>query len=257
MLLVVTPMDVCQYSPSNGAAHWFHRAVGAQRGGSMLVDEKYYEVAKSGSIAERAMIIARDQIFEDFLARMRPSPENTILDIGVSDVLSEGANVLERRYQHRHNITACGLGECREFQRKFPSITYRKIKAKARLPFADGAFDIATSNAVLEHLGNPEDQKTFLWELARVSQRAFISVPNRFFPIEHHTAIPLLHFTDQGFKIACSVLGKRSWVEQQNLILLTRKRLWRLAEGLKKSIAVGYTGLRMGPLSSNLYIALH
>jgi hypothetical protein len=38
---------------------------------------------------------------------------------------------------------------------------------------------------------------------------------------------------------------------------MTRKRLWRLAAPIEKSTAVGYTGLHLGPFSSNLYLAFH
>jgi hypothetical protein len=222
-----------------------------------LVDEKYYEVVAPGGLAERALITARDQIFKDFMDRMQPTALSKILDVGVSDVISDGANVLERNYQYLQNVTACGLGECLEFQHEFPGVTYRRIEPNARLPFDDDAFDIATANAVLEHVGSHENQRLFVRELARVSRRAFVTVPNRFFPIEHHTAIPLLHFTDRGFKIACSALGKASWTDSENLILMTRKKLWRLAGDLQKSVAVGYTGLRLGPFTSNLYLAIH
>jgi hypothetical protein len=60
------------------------------------------------------------------------------------------------------------------------------------LPFADSAFDILTSNAALERVGSLENQRSFLRELLRVGKKIFVTVPNRLFPVEHHTAIPLL-----------------------------------------------------------------
>ncbi|MGP9811912.1 methyltransferase domain-containing protein [Rhodopseudomonas sp. NSM] len=221
-----------------------------------VVDGKYYEVAKPASIAERLLIVARDRIYSDFLTAMRPTPSCTILDVGVSDVISDGANVLERKYPQQANLTACGIGEAIEFQAEFPAIPYVRIEPNARLPFADGAFDIVTSNAVLEHVGSADNQRAFVRELSRVGKKAFITVPNRYFPVEHHTAIPLLHFGDGTFKIACSILGKQSWTEQENLILMSRSLLRRLAEGIDRSTSVGYTGLRLGPFSSNLSLSL-
>ena len=224
---------------------------------TLLVDEKYYEVIGTGGVAERALIKARELIFKDFIDLMQPTSSSRILDVGVSDVISDAANVLERNYQFPENVTACGVGECIEFQREFPSIAYRRIEPNERLPFDDGAFDIATANAVLEHVGSHENQRRFVSELARVSKRAFITVPNRFFPVEHHTAIPLLHFTNGGFRAACSALGKTAWSESENLILMSRKDLRRLAGDLQKGFSVGYTGFRLGPFSSNLYLAIH
>ncbi|MGM5026281.1 methyltransferase domain-containing protein [Tardiphaga sp. 862_B3_N4_1] len=220
------------------------------------VDEKYYEVVKPATSAERLLILARDQIYKDFLARMSPTPASTILDVGVSDVISDGANVLERSYPHLNKVTACGIGEARDFGKAFPAVGYIQIEPNARLPFEDGRFDIATANAVLEHVGSHENQVYFVSELMRVAKSVFVSVPHRFFPIEHHTAIPLLHYTDRSFRVACAVTGKSTWAESENLILMTRKKLWRLVGNIERNVAVGYSGLKMGPLSSNLFLSI-
>jgi len=203
-------------------------------------------------------VLARGRIFKDFMSRMRPSPSDEVLDVGVSDAINDGANVLERDYPHQSKITACGLGAGIEFQSAFPLVRYTQIAPNASIPFDDNAFDIATSNAVLEHVGSFESQMLFVRELCRVARRVFISVPNRFFPIEHHAALPLAHYQDDTFRMACQFTGKSEWAREENLILMSRKRLWRLAAPFTdKSAAVGYTGLLLGPFSSNLYLALH
>lgn len=222
---------------------------------SNLVDEKYYQAVRSGGIANRVMVAARDRIYRDFMMRMRPSPTDLIIDVGVSDVINDSANVLERSYPHQRSITACGLGEGDLFRRAFPDANYRRIEPNKRLPFDDNSFAIATANAVLEHVGSFEYQAEFVRELCRVAQKVFITVPNRFFPIEHHTALPIVHYGDASFRLACRVAGKSDWAEQANLILMTRKRLWQLAAPIGRNSAVGYTGLLLGPFSSNLYLA--
>jgi hypothetical protein len=75
-----------------------------------LVDEKYYEVIESSGVAEKALIKARDRIFREFLDRMQPTPASKKLDVGVSDVISDAANVLERSYPFPEKVTACGVG---------------------------------------------------------------------------------------------------------------------------------------------------
>lgn len=221
------------------------------------VDEKYYQVVPAKGVAEQLLVTARNRIFRDFMTRMQPTASDRILDVGVSDVINDGANVLERAYPYPHNITACGLGEGLEFRAAFPAVAYKRIEPNVRLPFDDGSFAVATSNAVLEHVGSFTHQAFFVQELCRVARRVFISVPNRFFPIEHHTALPIAHYGDATFRMACRVTGKSEWADEENLILMTRKRLWHLAAPVRRSTAVGYTGLPLGPFSSNLYLALH
>jgi hypothetical protein len=70
----------------------------------VLTEEEYYPAVPRQSLAERLLVAARDQIFRDFQARMRPSPSDRILDVGVSDVVNAGANFLERCYRGNHRL---------------------------------------------------------------------------------------------------------------------------------------------------------
>jgi methyltransferase family protein len=217
------------------------------------VDEKYYQAAAPRSLGERLMIMARDRIYADFLCCCAPRRTHSILDVGVSDVVNDGANVLERKYPHPDCITAAGLGAGDDFRAAFPAVTYRRIEANRPLPFADRTFDIATSNAVLEHVGSRDNQAFFLAELARVATKVFVTVPHRYFPVEHHTAIPLLHFWTKSFGLACRWLGKADWADERNLILMSWQHLASLApEGSVPMI--GHTGIRLGGFSSNLFL---
>ena len=140
----------------------------------------------------------------------------------------------------------------RWISKRVPELRYVRIEPNARLPFADKSFDIAASNAVLEHISSAENQRLFVREIgARRRTRVIlllITVPNRYFPVEHHTAVPLLHYSDRAFKFRLFGFGQVILDRHANLILMTRKRLWRLAAELPMSVAVGYTGLRFGPI---------
>ncbi|SCC93043.1 Methyltransferase family protein [Thiomonas sp. X19] len=215
-------------------------------------DKSYYEVAKSGSLADRAMIIARKKIYQDFTYYCHPGANETILDVGVSDVIQGSDNIIERLSPVPTQITAAGLGEGVDFRKAFPDINYVRIESGTELPFADKTFTIATANAVLEHVGSIDGQRRFIGQLLRVAERVFLSVPNRFFPIEHHTAIPFLAWNDSTFRLGCKILGKEIWADQNNLILMSRSGLRSLLPRPEKWV-VGYTGIKFGPLSSNLF----
>jgi Methyltransferase domain len=216
-----------------------------------LQDSKYYQAVPPRSLGERLTIAARNRIYEDFIRYCRPRADDTILDVGVSDVVNAAANMLERMYPHAERITALGLGDGRDFQAAFPAIAYRRVEPNRPLPIADKSFAIATSNAVLEHVGSRADQARFVAELMRVAQRVFITVPHRFFPVEHHTAIPLAHYFDRSFALACRALGKAEWADEANLILMSKGRLRALAPA---GAMVAHTGLGLGPCSSNLLL---
>jgi ubiquinone/menaquinone biosynthesis C-methylase UbiE len=222
---------------------------------SKPVDGKFYEVAAPRSLGEKLLIAARDRIYRDFLELCTPRHGDAILDVGVSDVVTEGANVLERCYPYPEDITALGLGDGAEFHKAWPAVRYLQIAPNTRLPFADRSFRLATANAVLEHVGSRDDQRFFVRELCRVAEEVFITVPNRFFPVEHHTAIPLAHYWDRSFRTACRILNKAEWSREENLILMRWSGLAALAPEVPGA-TVGYTGIRLGPFSSNLFLHL-
>jgi hypothetical protein len=217
------------------------------------MDEKYYQAMRSSSLTERLVIAARDRIYDDFMRCCRPAPHDSILDVGVSDVVNDAANMLERKYPYPDRITALGLGRGDEFRAAFPQVAYTRIAPNQRFPFGDKTFAVAASNAVLEHVGSARDQAFFVGELMRVATKVFISVPNRYFPVEHHTAIPVLHYWDATFAPACRWLGKDEWADEKNLILMTKHRLASLGPA---SAVIDHTGLRLGPFSSNLMLVI-
>jgi hypothetical protein len=144
-------------------------------------------------IANRVSARSRARKHAYFMATMNPGPGDTILDVGANVIEhSEGDNYLEKHYPHPRNITVVCLDDTSEIQRRYPEITFVKGDGR-RLPYPDSSFDIAYSNAVIEHVGNREDQVRFLRELARVAPRGYLTTPNRYFPVETHTRIPLLH----------------------------------------------------------------
>ena len=107
---------------------------------------------------------------------------------------------------------------------------------------------------MLEHVGSFDRQARFVAEMARVARHVFITVPHRYFPVEHHTAIPFLHWWDPTFRAACTLLNRREWTDPANLIFMTRPYLRRLVPpGVTAEI--GLTGVNLGPCSSNIYMS--
>ncbi len=216
------------------------------------IDEEYYEVVKPKSLSERAMIRAREDIYRKLIELCNPNDSDKIIDVGVSDIIESGDNMLERLYPHKKNMTAAGLGDGIGFREAFPDINYVNIVQGEPLPFEDKSFKLAVSNAVLEHVGSSFEQAHFVAELIRISQSVFISVPNRYFPIEHHTALPFFAWSDVTFSFGCKLMNKSRWAEKANLNLMSLGKLKSLIP-INTKARYGYAGLGLGPFSSNLY----
>ncbi len=174
---------------------------------------------------------SRTKKWAQFLALMTPGPEDRLIDVGVNTIeYSESDNYLERHYRYQKNITAVGVEtDFAEFKKRYPEVT-AVTSDGTRLPFGDDSFNIACSNAVIEHVGGHEKQVAFLRELYRVGQRGYMTTPNRLFPIEVHTRIPLLHIllSKRGFDRVATALGK-SWAAGDYMHLLSSDDLRLLA----------------------------
>jgi ubiquinone/menaquinone biosynthesis C-methylase UbiE len=103
----------------------------------------------------------------------------------------------------------------------------RIVNADGRLlPFADKSFDWVFSNAVIEHVGNWEDQRKFATEIRRVAANGyFITTPNLYFPIEPHALLPLYQFYPERFKSFALRFSPGYMKEVERIELLTKKKL--------------------------------
>jgi len=185
----------------------------------------------------------RRKKYQEFLDLLRPRSTDTILDIGASDGdISAGDNYLEKHYPHPERITAVSPIPLERFSGRYPKIAAITGDG-CDLPFPDRSFDIAYSNAVIEHVGSRARQVQFVREMRRVSRRGYLTTPNRLFPIEVHTRLPLLHLilSKQKFDRCCEFIGK-GWAAGDYMNLLSRGELELLLQ------AAGIANYRIRPM---------
>jgi SAM-dependent methyltransferase len=161
-----------------------------------------------------------------FLEALRPSPSTTVLDVGVDEVGFGGEggqagcathNFFEELYPWPERITALGLHDGAGFRAAYPGIPYVQGDA-CDLPFADGAFDVVFSNAVVEHVGDELRQRAFVAEALRVGRRVFLTTPNRWFPIEVHTRLPFVHWLPDAAAHRAYDLARVPWAKENRLL---------------------------------------
>jgi SAM-dependent methyltransferase len=161
-----------------------------------------------------------------FLREIRPTAATTVLDVGADEVGfgSPGGqsgctthNFLERLYPWPERITAVGLHDGAGFRASHPGIVYVQADG-CDLPFEDGAFDVCFSNAVIEHVGGRERQEAFVREAVRVSRRVFLTTPNRWFPLDVHTRLPLVHWLPEPLAGRAYDLARKPWARDNRLL---------------------------------------
>jgi SAM-dependent methyltransferase len=153
------------------------------------------------AVAAAVSLRSRERKLRLFLDLYAPGPDTSVLDVGVTDApFGNGStdNFFEAAYPWPERITAVGQTELDRFAAAFPRV--RVVRADGReLPFGDAEFDLGFSNAVIEHVaGGRRGQRRFAAELCRVARHVFVTTPNRLFPVDPHTLLPLVHWLPPG-----------------------------------------------------------
>jgi 2-polyprenyl-3-methyl-5-hydroxy-6-metoxy-1,4-benzoquinol methylase/glycosyltransferase involved in cell wall biosynthesis len=216
------------------------------------LDKLYYQHSGKLKFARRISVVARRHVHEVFMQRMRPRPEDRILDIGATDDSGVESNMLEQLYPYRERLTCASLSDGKAILAAYPGVQHVQVTAAKPLPFADNAFDIVYCNAVLEHVGSRERQREFMRELCRVAPRRFVVVPNRRFPIEHHTCLPLIHYLPKAwFRKLLRGTRYDAWSHEENLNFISTAEL-RTMWPDKDRPTIVYAGIGAGSWKSNL-----
>jgi SAM-dependent methyltransferase len=153
---------------------------------------------------------ARTRRHARFLALVAPTPEMSILDVGC------GALGL-RGLAPELAITGVDLVARPGYPGPFV-----QADASVRLPFADGEFDLAYANSVIEHVA-PARRPAFAAELRRVARGWYVQTPARSFPIEPHSLLPGAQWLPLGLRRRYWRLGATG--DWQEIALLGRREL--------------------------------
>ncbi len=204
-----------------------------------------------GNIPERLAIRVRGQMFKAMMARAKPTPDTKVLDVGATSEDRPGTNFIEELYPYPQSLTATGVEDASHLEKKHPGVKFVLADA-GKLPFADGDFGLVIASAMIEHVGSREQQKAVVQELCRVGKAVCLTTPNRFFPIEFHTVVPLLHWLPPPvFRGALKRMGRDFYASEETLNLLS-------ARDLRGLVPPGRSGkilrFRLGGWTSNLML---
>ena len=215
------------------------------------VPSPYYSASRRLPVASRLSLRVRRRMFERFLEVMRPTAASRVLDLGVTDDRANPeSNFFERWYPYPGRVVCAGVEDASHLEGQHPGVRFQRIAPHAPLPFADREFDIVFSNAVVEHAGSRAQQRSFVAEALRVAQHFFITTPNRWFPVEMHTALPALHYLPAPlYRRLLAAIGQDYWASEAHLNLLDAGALRAL---FAPGTPVDISRVRLGGIVSNL-----
>ena len=191
-----------------------------------------YNVAAPDSLAIRVANFQRRRMYHRFLDATGIQTHETLFDVGVtSDQTYASSNYVEAWYPHKARITSAGIDDARFLERLHPGLRFVRADGLA-IPFQNRSFDVVHSSAVLEHVGAFQNQVRFIAECARVARKAaFLTTPNRWFPVEFHTSLPVVHWLPKtAFRTLMRRTGREFFAEETNLNLMSPTELRRAAK---------------------------
>ena len=139
---------------------------------------------------------SRERKYQLFMEQIKPDPDDVIVNVGAGNGL-----FLESIYDRREKIIALDIDivMLNDLKRKYSEVQCIVADATA-LPFKDKAVKISFSNAVIEHVGANSRQQKFAKEIRRVSQKFYVTCPNKYFPFEFHYRLPLYQFVPKSIQ---------------------------------------------------------
>lgn len=214
-----------------------------------------YNLAAPDSLAMRIATKVRGEMFQMVAARFQFTSADLVLDLGVtSDRSYASSNYFERLYPWKDRIVAAGVDDASFLEELYPGLRFVHANA-LDLPFENAAFDYVHSSAVLEHVGGFENQRRMIAECVRVARKGIcLTTPNRWFPVEFHTQLPLLHWLPKPwFRRILSGMGQKELAREENLNLMTERDVREAVQGIGGwSFSVEYA--RLLGLKSNLVL---
>ena len=90
--------------------------------------------------------------------------------------------------------------------------------------------DLVFSNATIEHVGSTINQLKMISNVIKLTKKNFVLIaPNRYYPIDFHTQIPLIHWLPKKIhRKILSLIGLKFYSKEENLNLLSKTDLINL-----------------------------
>ena len=180
---------------------------------------------------------ARWKMYQKLIQKLPLSSLRSILDVGVTaDKTRDDSNFFEKMFPEKDKITALSNQQAHWLESEYPGLKFVQGDAR-KMPFPDNAFDFVFSSAVIEHVGSFEWQKQMISECVRVSKRyVCILTPYRFYPVELHTILPLIHWLPRkAHRWILKKIGFAEMARESNLHLLSRSDVYRMCRELRLS----------------------
>jgi len=222
--------------------------------------QTYSETKKSFlyEVFQKIILNARNEFFNLFHVNNKYTNHKSIIDVGSTPSIDKEQNIFLENIKNNPHVTCLSDQDCKILQKKYKNIKNIIIGDGKNTMLEDNSFDIVHSNATIEHVGSFENQVSFVKEMLRISKESiFIQTPNRFYPIDFHTLLPIIHLLPKKIhRKILKYLKLDFYSKEENLNLLTIKELKKICKilNISKYKILKY---KLFFFTSNLILVIH
>jgi hypothetical protein len=188
------------------------------------MNEQIY-LAHDSSLINRISYAKRKEMFQKLSNLLNFENLQQVLDVGATaDKSHSESNFFEQFFPAKNKITAFSNQDAKFLETEYPGLRFIQGNG-LNMPFESNSFDLVFSSAVIEHVGSFENQCKFFSECLRVSKKyVFLTTPNRFYPMEFHTYLPLIHWLPKKMhRKILSLIGQKELALEENLNLMSKR----------------------------------
>lgn len=220
------------------------------------MDNKNYGILNL-KIIDNIIENKRNEMFELFKNKLSKISVNSFLDIGTTEEnLLKSSNFFVKKFKYikiKKSISDQDIDK-KNFNHFLKKSITSNFESQELALFKS---DLVISSATIEHVGSFENQKKMIENIIGLTNKIFfITTPYRFYPIDFHTKIPIIHMLPK--KIHRSILNLfklEDFAKEENLNLLDITDIKDLLKSINsRNFKIKILNIKLFGIISNLII---
>ncbi len=199
----------------------------------------------------------RIEMFELFKNQLSKISVDSFLDIGTTEEnLLKSSNFFVKKFQHikiKKSISDQNIDK-----KIFNHYIKKSISSNfEREELGLLKSDLVISSATIEHVGSVENQKKMIENIINLTNKVFfVTTPYRFYPIDFHTKIPIIHMLPKKIHRAIlNLLKLEEFAKEENLNLLDIATIKEILKKINsRNFEIKILNIKLFGIISNLII---
>lgn len=206
---------------------------------------------------DNIVVKKRNEMFKILKENIYNLKIKSILDIGTTEEDSlKSSNFFIKKFNNIKNKKTISNQKIKK--KKFTKNLIKSITSSfSNNEIKNFKSDLVISSATIEHVGNSRKQIKMIKNVILLTKKIFfITTPNRFFPIDFHTKIPLLHLLPKKLhRLILNFIFLKEYAKEENLNLISQNEIFFfLKEINSKEFDIKILNIKLFGFISNLII---